>query len=150
MKSLIAVFLISVIVGGFTLTGVTVFVFAQEPAIPAPAEPTQDLQSFSDDFSTDLGSWQYLGSAHRDQTNQHLVLTTSSNDQTGVAFFRAPIQDSFIANFSYKGSGDGFLFFFYKQKYPSTIDWGESYGDNGVAGGSFRVQHSIDYPWIRN
>jgi len=122
-----------VIVSGFSLAGVTVFVFAQEPA------------SFSDDFSTDSSTWQYLGSAHRDPTNQYVVLTTSSNDQTGVAFFRAPIQDSFIVNFSYKGSGDGFLFFFYKQKYPSTIDWEESYGDNGVAGGrlGFNTQSII-------
>jgi hypothetical protein len=121
------------IVSGFSLTGSTVFVFAQEPT------------SFSDDFGKDSGSWQYLGSAYRDQTNQNLVLTTSSNDQTGVAFFRAAIQGSFIADFSYKGSGDGFVFFFYKQKYPSTIDWKESYGDNGVAGGrlGFNTQSII-------
>ena len=133
MKSPIVLFLIFVIVSGFSLAGVTVFVFAQEPA------------SFSDDFSTDSSTWQYLGSAHRDPTNQYVVLTTSSNDQTGVAFFRAPIQDSFIVNFSYKGSGDGFLFFFYKQKYPSTIEWEESYGDNGVAGGrlGFNTQSII-------
>ena len=146
MKSLNAIFLISMIVSGFSLTGFTICVFAQEPAsTPVPTEPNQSLQSFSDDFSLDSAAWQYLGSAYKDKTNHYLVLTTSSNDQTGVAFFRAPIQGSFIANFSYKGCGDGFLFFFYKQKYPSTIDWEESYGDNGVAGGrlGFNTQSII-------
>ena len=112
---------------------------------PSPAPmPNQSLPSYSDDFSVDSGAWQYLGSAYRDPTNQYLVLTTSSNDQTGVAFFRTPIQDAFTASFSYKGSGDGFLFFFYKQNYPSTIDWEERYGDNGVAGGRLGFNtHSI-------
>jgi hypothetical protein len=103
------------------------------------------VQSYSDDFSADSVSWEYLGSAYRDQTDQYLVLTTSANDQTGVAFFRTPIQDAFTASFSYKGSGDGFLFFFYKQNYPSSIEWEESYGDNGVAGGrlGFNTQSVI-------
>jgi outer membrane protein assembly factor BamB len=113
---------------------------------PSPAPMlTQSLQSYSDDFSTDSGAWQYLGSAYRNQTNQHLVLTTSSNDQKGVAFFRTPVQGAFTASFNYKGIGDGFLFFFYKQEYPSSIDWEESYGDNGVAGGrlGFNTQSII-------
>jgi Bacterial lectin len=95
----------------------------------------QESTFLSDDFASDSGAWQYLGSAYRDQANQQLVLTTSSNDQTGVAWFKAPIRGSFIANFSYKAVGDGFLLFFYKQKYPSGIAWEESYGANGVAGG---------------
>lgn len=117
----------------FILSGITVRVFAQQSTF------------FSDDFSADSGGWQYLGSAYRDQTNQQLVLTTSSNDQTGVALFRAPIQGSFTANFSYRAVGDGFLLFFYKQEYPSTIAWEESYGDNGVAGGrlGFNTQSII-------
>jgi hypothetical protein len=121
------------LVSSFLLASAFRFVYAQEPAVE------------TDDFSGDSGWWQCLGSAYRDKTNQYLVLTTSSNDQTGVAFFRAQIQDSFTANFSYKGGGDGFLFFFYKQKYPSTIDWEGSYGDNGVAGGrlGFNTQSII-------
>ena len=83
---------------------------------------------FTDDFSTDSGAWDYLGSAYRDQTDQQLVLTTYANSQTGVAFFKTPIQDAFTASFSYKGNGDGFLLFFYKQEYPSEIAWEESYG----------------------
>ncbi len=146
VKSQIAVFLIFLMVGGFLLTGFTVCVLAQESTLTsAPTKSDEDPQPYSDDFSTDSGAWQYLGSAYRDKTNQNLVLTTSSNDQTGVAFFKAPIQDSFTAKLCCKGSGDGFLFFFYKQKYPSTIDWEESYGDNGVAGGrlGFNTQSII-------
>ena len=105
----------------------------------------QEATSFSDDFASDSGAWQYLGSAYRDQASQQLVLTTSSNDQTGIALFRAPIRGSLIANFSYKGVGDGFLLLFYKQKYPLGIAWEESYGDNGVAGGrlGFNTQSII-------
>jgi hypothetical protein len=126
----------------FRVNGATI----STPTTPSPSPlPNQTLPQFSDDFSVDSGAWQYLGSAYRDQTNQYLVLTTSSNDQTGVAFFKTPVQDAFTATFDYKGSGDGFLFFFYKQQYPSTIEWEESYGDNGVAGGrlGFNTQSII-------
>jgi len=122
-----------------------IFIIASLPFLVIDFKTAEAETVFTDDFSTDSGAWQYLGSAYRDQTNQHLVLTTSSNDQTGVAFFRTPIQDAFTASFRYKGSGDGFLFFFYKQNYPSTIEWEESYGDNGVAGGrlGFNTQSII-------
>ena len=122
-----------------------VFIIAVLPFLVIDFKTAEAETSFTDDFSTDSGAWQYLGSAYRDQTNQYLVLTTSSNDQTGVVFFRTPIQDAFTASFSYKGSGDGFLLFFYKQEYPSTIEWEESYGDNGVAGGrlGFNTQSII-------
>jgi len=141
-KSVLFAFL-SIIISGLVLVSPVRFSLAQNSTPSPPLMPTPS--SYSDDFSIDSGAWQYLGSAYRDQTNQYLVLTTSSNDQTGVAFFRTPIQDAFTASFSYKGSGDGFLFFFYKQKYPSTIDWDESYGDNGVAGGrlGFNTQSII-------
>jgi hypothetical protein len=109
---------------------------------PVPVEFNQSFSTFSDDFSTDTGAWQYLGSAYRDPASQDLVLTTSSVDQTGVAFFNAPIQGSFVANFSYKAGGgdtglqnDGFVMFFYKQQYPSNLDYVDSYGANAVAGG---------------
>ena len=117
-----------------------------ETNLPSPVPPRNPLvypnESYAEDFSTDSGTWQYFGSAYRSQTNQQLVLTSASVDQTGIAFFNAPIQGSFIANFSYKIGGgnsnlknDGLILFFYKQKYPSTIDYAESYGDNGIAGG---------------
>lgn len=102
----------------------------------------QPAQTYSDDFSTDSGNWQYLGAAYRDPTNQQIVLSTAAVDQTGIAVFRAPIQGSFAANFSYKSGGgssgltnDGIVMFFYKQTYPSTINFPESYGANGIAGG---------------
>jgi hypothetical protein len=134
----------------FNVDNATVAPLPTPTPTPSPAPmPNQSLPSYSDDFSVDSGAWQYLGSAYRDPTNQNLVLTTSSNDQTGVAFFRTPIQDAFTASFSYKGSGDGFLFFFYKQNYPSTIDWEKSYGILELLG-SFRFQYSFDYSWIRN
>jgi regulation of enolase protein 1 (concanavalin A-like superfamily) len=100
---------------------------------PVPIEPNQSLQSYSDDFSTDLGLWQYLGDAYRDQTNQYLVLTEPAYEQGGVAFFNVPFRSSFTANFSYKvgggSGGDGFTMFFYKQKY-STIGSGGNIGFN--------------------
>jgi hypothetical protein len=129
----------------FTGTILLLFIIAVLPFLVIDFKTAEAETVFTDDFSTDSGAWQYLGNAYRDQTNQYLVLTTSSNDQTGVAFFRTPIQGAFTASFSYKGSGDGFLLFFYKQEYPSTIDWEESYGDNGVAGGrlGFNTQSII-------
>lgn len=78
---------------------------------------------FSDDFSSDTGMWEYLGSAYRDPVNQYLVLTEPVNYQGGVAFFKINFTTPFTANFSYKAGGgsgaDGFVMFFYKQKYSS-------------------------------
>lgn len=73
-----------------------------------PAKAQQESSgSFSDDFSTNTGSWQYFGCAYRDSTNQYIVLTPSSNQQAGVAFFNAPIQGSFTASFRFKAGGGG-------------------------------------------
>ncbi len=94
----------------------------------------QPIESYSDDFSIDSGSWQYLGSTYRDQTNQYLVLTNNDGSRGGVAFFNALIQGSFTANFSYKSDGgDGFTIFFYKQKY-STLDTGGSLSFSSPSG----------------
>jgi hypothetical protein len=72
-----------------------------------------------------------LGSAYRDPINEYLVLTNATYGISGVAFFDAPVQGSFTANFSYKVGGetrgDGFTMFFYKQEY-SSLDWGGSHG----------------------
>ncbi len=105
-----------------------------------PVKAQQSTETFADDFSTDSGAWQYFGSAYRDPTNQSLVLTDTANEQAGVAFLKAPIQGSFTANFRFKAGGgnyqgDGFTMFFYKQNYPSTVDYNDSFGVNGVAGG---------------
>ncbi len=113
----------------FLLTGAIYLELAFQPA-----KAQQSTGSFSDDFSTDSGSWQYLGSAYRDNTNKYMVLTKAEYFTGGVAFFKTPIQGSFTANFRYKvegGShqGDGFTMFFYKQKY-SSLDTGGSLGFN--------------------
>jgi hypothetical protein len=80
---------------------------------------------FTDDFSTNSGAWQYLGSAYRDETDQQLILTTSTHHQGGVALFKAPIQGAFTASFRYKSTGgDGITMFFYKQNYTSIGDGG--------------------------
>jgi hypothetical protein len=97
-----------------------------------PVKAQQSTGSFSDDFSTDSGSWQYLGRAYRDNTNKYLVLTNAEYFTGGVTFFKTPIQGSFTANFRYKvgggsNQGDGFTLFFYKQKY-SSVDTGGSLG----------------------
>jgi hypothetical protein len=137
LKSLISAFLISVLVIGFSLASISVFVRAQDPSSTFQTEPTSDVQSFSDDFSGDSGAWQYLGSAYRDGTNQCIVLTTSTNSQGGVALFSAPIQGSFTANFRYKAGGgwhgDGGTLFFYKQEY-STLDNGGSLAFSAMDG----------------
>jgi len=78
---------------------------------------------FSDDFSTDSGMWEFLGSAYRDSTNQCLVLTEPIDWTSGVVFFKMTFAATFTANFSFKAGGgsgaDGFAVFFYKQKYSS-------------------------------
>lgn len=93
--------------------------------------------SYNDDFSTDSGLWQYVGSAYRDSTNQYIVLTEPINDQAGVAFFKLPINNIFKATFDYKvggGSGaDGFTLFFYEQKYLSP-QGGECLGFSPIGG----------------
>lgn len=143
MRKFVLFVFVSVIITGLLLVSPARFILAQNSDRFTISNET--FQPYSDDFSTDSGAWQHLGSAYRDPTDNYLVLTTSANDQTGVTFFRTPIQDAFTASFSYKGSGDGFLFFFYKQDYPSSIDWEASYGNNGVAGGrlGFNTQSII-------
>jgi hypothetical protein len=85
-----------------------------------------ETSTWSDDFSSNSGQWQYLGDAYRDQTNQSLVLTTSGYEHVGIAVFSFPIQGAFTASFRYKAGGgwygDGLTLFFYKNAYPSTID----------------------------
>jgi hypothetical protein len=99
-------------------------------SIPVPTL-NQSLTLCSDDFSSDSGFWQYSGSAYRDKTNEYLVLTESVYLTGGVAWFKAPIQGSFIASFRYKtfggSKGDGFTMFFFKQNY-STVGTGGSLG----------------------
>ncbi|HER54372.1 MAG TPA: hypothetical protein ENO13_00540, partial [Candidatus Bathyarchaeota archaeon] len=107
---------------------------------------TDSTSSYSDDFSLDSDAWEYFGSAYRDETDKSLVLTTSEHNQGGAVFFKAPIQGKFTATFRYKSTGgDGFTMFFYKQNYPSSIAWEESYENNGVAGGrlGFNTQSII-------
>ena len=101
------------------------------PLAPLPLTATAQEQSkttFTDDFSTDSSAWQYMGSAHRNQTGQYMTLTESSCMQAGVAFFNSPIPGAFTVKFSYKAgggySGDGFTMFFYKQKYSSFSEGG--------------------------
>lgn len=94
-----------------------------EPTHPPDPTPNPSLPSYSDDFSTDSGAWQYLGSAYRNQTNGWLVLTESVRETAGAAWFKAPIQGSFTASFRYKtfggNKGDGFTLFFFKKNYSS-------------------------------
>ncbi len=97
-------------------------VSAQQPSIP----------SFSDDFSADSKSWQYLGHSYRDTTNQYMVLTENVEGQGGAAFMNVPVQGPFTASFRYKAgggilNGDGFCVFFYKQKFD-LIGTGGSLG----------------------
>jgi len=140
----------------FKIENATSFPTNETNLLP-PAPPRNPfvypIESYTDDFSTDSGTWQYLGSSYRSQTSQQLVLTSSSVDQTGIAFFGGPVQGGFVANFSYRAGGgdynyrnDGITMFFYKQKYPSTIDFEESYGDNGVAGGRLGVNSQSIIP----
>jgi len=94
-----------------------------------PTEPDGSTQTFSDDFTTDSGAWQYLGSAHLDPANQDLVLTDTGYQEGGVAFFNYPIQGSFTASFSYRVgggnyNGDGFTMFFYKEPYLNPDNGG--------------------------
>jgi len=89
----------------------------------------QEQTTFTDDFSQDSGNWQYFGSAYRDATNQTLVLTTSDYMTGGEAFFDVPIRGSFTASFQYKvgggvHQGDGFVMFFYKQKFTQPNEGG--------------------------
>lgn len=94
-----------------------------DPAVRVVEAQQQHSTSFSDDFSVDTGSWQYLGTAYRDPANKYLVLTNPGYGQGGVAFFNAPINGPFTASFRYKADGgyqgDGFTMFFYKQHYSS-------------------------------
>lgn len=94
-------------------------------------QPIKANTIFFDDFSSDSGVWEILGDANRDPVNQYLVLTENVNNQGGAAFFNNTFRTHFTANFSYKAGGgsgaDGFVVFFYKQKY-SSIGYGGGLG----------------------
>jgi hypothetical protein len=122
---------------------------------PAPTIPPQHFPgAFSDDFSTNTGAWQYLGTAYRDSTNQYLILTPSGNEQAGVAFFNTPINGAFTANFRFKAGGgnchgDGFTMFFYKQKY-STVDSDDSGSRLGFNSASIIPGYGIEFDGWQN
>ena len=127
----------------FSVDNATVAPLPTPTPTPSPAPmPNQSLPSYSDDFSVDSGAWQYLGSAYRDKTNEYLILTESGFGSGGVAFFNAPIQGSFTANFRYRAGGgnhgDGFTMFFYKKNY-SLLDNGGSQGFSVREGSILKV-----------
>jgi hypothetical protein len=98
---------------------------------------------FSDDFSTDSGMWEFLGSAYRDSVNQYIVLTEPVDWISGVVFFKVPFVATFTANFSYKAGGgsgaDGFAVFFHKQKY-SSFSYGSTLAFNDIyPNGTYKI-----------
>ena len=103
------------------------------------AKAEQPSQQFSDNFSADTGMWEYLGNAYRDIANGYAVITQNVVDQKGVAFFNTAFRTCFTANFSYRAGGgsargaDGFVMFFYKQKYSSFWHGGHlAFSDQGL------------------
>jgi hypothetical protein len=62
--------------------------------------------AFSDNFDSDSGHWDYIGSASR--FDNYLRLTQAVGGQTGVAWFDTPVDYDFSAEFDYLiGGGDG-------------------------------------------
>jgi hypothetical protein len=113
-------------------TIVLVGLFYLQPAVRPVSAQQSSTSSFSDDFSADSKSWQYLGHSYRDTTNQYLVLTENVDGQGGAVFLNVPVQGPFTASFRYKAgggilNGDGFCMFFYKQKFD-LIGTGGSLG----------------------
>jgi len=111
---------------------------------------------FFDDFSVDSGMWEYLGSAYRDPTNQFLVLTEPVSNQRGVAFFNTTFRTCFTANFSFKAGGgsgaDGFVLFFYKQRY-SFFHYGGTLAFNDIyPNGTYKIipGYGIEFDNWRN
>jgi len=91
-------------------------------ALPVFSVPSGSAQAASpwvaDDFSTDSGSWEYLGSAFRDAVNENAVLTETTPWQAGVIWLVDEIKDPFVIEFTYRAGGgsgaDGLVFMFYK------------------------------------
>ena len=103
-----------------------------QPTVQPMSTQQQSTTSFFDDFNADSKSWQYLGHAYRDTTNQYLVLTENVDSQGGAVFLNVPVQSPFTASFRYRAgggilNGDGFCMFFYKQKFD-LIGTGGSLG----------------------
>ncbi len=103
-----------------------------QPTVQPVSAQQQLIPSFFDDFSAESASWQYLGHAYRDTTNQYMVLTENVDSQGGAAFLNVPVQGPFTASFRYRAgggilNGDGFCMFFYKQKFD-LIGTGGSLG----------------------
>src|SRR4030042_2846470 len=55
-----------------------------------------------DDFSSDTGIWEYVGSAYRDTTESYVVLTQPVGFQAGVIFLNSTFKSCLTANFRYK------------------------------------------------
>jgi cell wall-associated NlpC family hydrolase/PKD repeat protein len=93
------------------------------------------LSNFSDDFSGDTGSWEYLGfaepnrwgagaeyNAYRDTAEEYVVLTPNDYDLAGALWFEQDFTSSFTASFRYLAGGgegaDGLVMMFYHEKPP--------------------------------
>ena len=73
-----------------------------------------------DHFRTKTEFWHYVGSADIDQENEYLTLTSPNSDQAGVIWLKEPVNEPFVAEFSYNvgggTGGDGLVFMFYKDR----------------------------------
>jgi len=77
----------------------------------------KERPKYYDDFSSDSGMWEYVGSARRDPIKKYIVLVDSYN-KVGLVWFKKPINSPFVVEFrckTSKGNADGFTFMFYKK-----------------------------------
>ena len=103
--------------------------------------------SFSDDFSTDTGSWTYVNSGQR--TNEYIQLTPNTGGQVGQAWYTTAIHDEFVADFDYYiggGSGaDGLVFMFYKDSVYTPITGGDLGFSDGAPVPGYGIEFDTYY-----
>jgi murein DD-endopeptidase MepM/ murein hydrolase activator NlpD len=104
-------------------------------SLPASVVHADPLFSFSDDFSSDTGMWDYSGfaypghwgegavfTAERDVSQAHVVLTPNEYQLAGLTWCKSTYTSPFTANFSYLAGGgsgaDGLVMMFYHEKPP--------------------------------
>jgi hypothetical protein len=104
---------------------------------------------WEDNFTSDSGMWNYIGSTYLDATNGYLVLTKNINYQVGIAWFNQSVKSNFSVEFKYKAGGgsgaDGLTLLFYKNKNYNPVAGGNlGFVDSGSVPG-YGVEFDTNY-----
>ncbi|WP_246066839.1 cadherin-like beta sandwich domain-containing protein [Paenibacillus koleovorans] len=98
------------------------------PSMAAVSIPPPEALVAADDFSSNTGLWDFIGSASR--TSNYVELTPSQDNKAGVLWLKQKLAPPFNISFSFRidqggtQPADGLVFLFNKQKNTSPVSGG--------------------------